>query len=90
MFADRWYPSSKLCSSCGHKLDELRLDVREWTCPKCDVVHDRDINAATNLEYLCTASFAESQACGEKGSGCVPTNTVKPVSVKQELNAEQV
>jgi putative transposase len=46
---DRWYPSSKTCSNCRHVLDELRLDVRYWTCPKCRVTHDRDINAARNL-----------------------------------------
>ena len=46
---DRWYPSSKTCSSCRHRLDELRLDVRQWTCPKCGACHDRDINAARNL-----------------------------------------
>jgi transposase len=46
---DRWYPSSKTCSNCRHVLDELRLDVRYWTCPKCKVTHDRDINAARNL-----------------------------------------
>ncbi|MBS3975825.1 MAG: transposase [Syntrophomonadaceae bacterium] len=47
----RYYPSSKLCSTagCGHKLDELPLDVREWTCPKCATVHDRDLNAARNI-----------------------------------------
>jgi transposase len=46
---DRWYASSKTCSNCRHVLDELRLDVRDWTCPKCRVTHDRDINAARNL-----------------------------------------
>jgi len=46
---DQWYPSSKTCGSCGHKLDELRLDVREWTCPKCGTIHDRDVNAAKNV-----------------------------------------
>jgi putative transposase len=46
---DRWYASSKTCSNCRHVLDELRLDVRYWTCPKCKVTHDRDINAARNL-----------------------------------------
>ena len=46
---DRFFASSKLCSKCGHKLDELRLDVRQWTCPKCGTNHDRDINAAQNL-----------------------------------------
>ncbi|HMI73514.1 MAG TPA: RNA-guided endonuclease TnpB family protein, partial [Steroidobacteraceae bacterium] len=46
---DRWYPSSETCSKCRHVLDELRLDVRYWTCPKCRVSHDRDVNAARNL-----------------------------------------
>ena len=47
---DRFYPSSKTCSSCGHVLGELRLDQREWTCPQCGMHHDRDLNAAQNLE----------------------------------------
>ena len=46
---DRFYPSTKTCSCCGHKMDSMRLDIREWICPKCGVVHDRDINAATNI-----------------------------------------
>ena len=46
---DRWYPSSKSCSACRHIVDELRLDQREWNCPKCGTHHDRDINAAQNL-----------------------------------------
>jgi putative transposase len=48
---DQWFPSSKTCSTCGHTLDELRLDVREWTCQKCGTHHDRDINAAINIEH---------------------------------------
>src|ERR1700736_3142966 len=46
---DRWYASSKTCSECQYILDELRLDERQWTCPKCGTCHDRDINAARNL-----------------------------------------
>jgi putative transposase len=46
---DRWYPSSKRCHACGHVLDSLPLDVRQWTCPECGVRHDRDINAAKNI-----------------------------------------
>jgi putative transposase len=48
--APRFYPSSKLCSCCGYKNTELKLKERTWTCPKCSVVHDRDINASLNLE----------------------------------------
>ncbi len=46
---DKWYPSSKRCLDCGHTLDSLPLNVRQWACPECGVVHDRDINAAKNV-----------------------------------------
>lgn len=46
---DRWFPSSKLCSHCYHQVDELPLDVRQWTCSHCLTTHDRDGNAATNI-----------------------------------------
>ena len=49
VFIDRFYPSSKLCSDCGYKNDSLQLSDREWGCPECGVVHDRDINAAKNI-----------------------------------------
>ena len=42
----RWLASSKTCSACGHRLNELGLQVREWTCVSCGAVHDRDHNAA--------------------------------------------
>ena len=48
--APRFYPSSKLCSCCGYKNTELKLKERTWTCQKCRIVHDRDINASLNLE----------------------------------------
>lgn len=49
---DRFFPSSKLCSTpgCNYKADKMSLDIREWTCPQCMAVHDRDINAAINIE----------------------------------------
>ena len=53
--ADRFYPSSKTCSCCGayHKDIVNSLRVRKWTCPDCGTIHDRDLNAAINLEnYL--------------------------------------
>jgi putative transposase len=46
---DRWYPSSKRCSDCGHTVSKLPLSVRSWTCPECGSIHDRDVNAARNV-----------------------------------------
>jgi putative transposase len=46
---DRFYPSSKTCSACGHLLGTLSLSTRAWTCPGCGTRHDRDINAAKNI-----------------------------------------
>jgi putative transposase len=58
----RWLASSKTCSVCGHRLDELALQVRTWTCPTCASVHDRDYNAA---EVILAAGRAERlNACG--------------------------
>lgn len=45
----RFYPSSKLCSCCGHKMNYMGLEIRNWTCPMCRTEHDRDINAAINI-----------------------------------------
>ncbi|AOY82690.1 RNA-guided endonuclease TnpB family protein [Moorena producens JHB] len=66
---DRWFPSSKLCSNCGHKMDKMPLKVREWQCPKCGYNHDRDINAAKNIRaegirILNIADGTAVKACG--------------------------
>ena len=52
IIADRWYPSSKICSSCGHKKDKLSLSERTYVCEKCGCIIDRDYNASLNLKYL--------------------------------------
>jgi putative transposase len=46
---DRWFPSSKQCGNCGHIVDKMPLNIREWDCPNCGMHHDRDINAAKNI-----------------------------------------
>ncbi len=63
---DRWYPSSKTCSSCGHLLAELSLKTRHWTCPSCRTRHDRDINAAKNIlaAGLAVGTRDGADACG--------------------------
>lgn len=58
---DRWYPSSKTCSACGHLLASLPLSEREWTCPDCGVIHDRDVNAAKVIQ----AVGLTVSACGD-------------------------
>jgi IS605 OrfB family transposase len=57
---DRFYPSSKTCSECGHLLADLSLSTRAWHCPSCGTRHDRDVNAAKNI---LAAGLAVS-ACG--------------------------
>ena len=92
--ADRWFPSSKRCSDCGHVHAGLTLADREWACLACGVVHDRDHNAALNLRLVAESSLAAASlpersggsvtACGEEGSGLGLAAKVKPASVKQE------
>jgi putative transposase len=66
---DRFYPSSKTCSSCGTIQSSLPLNIREWTCDSCGTTHDRDINAAKNLMALGTSVTAFGgdirPACGQ-------------------------
>jgi len=63
---DRWYPSSKTCSVCGHLLADLSLSIRHWRCPSCGTRHDRDINAAQNIlaAGLAVVRGSLGDACG--------------------------
>ena len=49
VLVDRFFPSSKLCSNCGEKNSNLKLNHRTWTCKVCSTTHDRDLNAAINI-----------------------------------------
>lgn len=48
---NQYAPSSKACSCCGHVMSKMALDIREWECPNCSTLHDRDINAANNILF---------------------------------------
>lgn len=76
---DRWFPSSKLCSTCGALAERMPLNVRKWTC-QCGTVHDRDVNAARNI-------LAEGLSVAACGGGVRPqresSRTGQP-TVKQE------
>jgi putative transposase len=85
VIADRFFPSSKTCSACGHKLDILPLSVRQWTCGECGSTHDRDVNAAVNLKNMAVSSTVS--ACGEIGSGRGHMTAAKPASKKQEASS---
>ena len=58
---DRWFPSSKTCSACGHLAAKMPLSVREWTCAACSTLHDRDVNAAKTIRAAGLAVLA----CGD-------------------------
>lgn len=71
---DRWFPSSKRCGNCGHIVDKLPLNIREWECPNCGAKHDRDLNAANNIlaaglaVSVCGATVRPEQSKSVKAS----------------------
>ncbi len=75
---DRWHPSSKTCSQCGHLLAELSLSTRRWMCPGCGTRHDRDVNAAKNIPAAGQAVTACGADVRHSGSSRVQS------AVKQE------
>lgn len=94
--AARFYPSSKMCSVCQFVMTDLPLSVREWNCPSCAAHHDRDKNAARNLEFFAVrpvgpepAANMAANACGDRLCGRTGGNawSTSTRSSKQEVNA---
>ncbi|WP_406428087.1 RNA-guided endonuclease InsQ/TnpB family protein [Streptomyces sp. NBC_00147] len=81
---DRWFPSSKLCSTCGAVQDKMPLGVRTWTCDGCGTAHDRDVNAAKNL-------LAAGRAVAACGAGVRPQRSSPggQSAKKQELSRRE-
>lgn len=91
VIADRWYPSSRLCSVCDWKNAALALKDREWTCPECGTRHDRDLNAAQNLKRLATATalpVASPSSNGGAATGMVPATAGKVTPVRYECGQQ--
>ncbi|MEV0186690.1 transposase [Streptomyces sp. NPDC050625] len=76
---DRFFPSSKLCGTCGTVRGKLPLNVRAWTCD-CGTVHDRDVNAARNI----LAAGLAASACGDGVRPQRESSRTRRSSVKQE------
>lgn len=84
-FVDTFFPSTKLCSCCGHK-KEMPLKERTYKCDNCDMIMDRDLNAAKNLEQFYTGSFSGINACGDERFIKETKVSKKCSSKKQESN----
>jgi putative transposase len=86
----RRFPSSKLCSKCGFKYEELELSERKWVCSKCGTIHNRDFNAAVNLRgesiRLARSEFMPVD-CLSKKNRCMPISIRNPM--KQETEVSQ-
>jgi putative transposase len=87
VIADRWYPSSRLCSICGWKNEALTLRDREWVCAECGTHHDRDLNAALNLKRLATETalpVASPTSNGGAAAGMAPVAVGKVTPVRYD------
>lgn len=89
---DQWFPSSKRCSSCGHTLKKLPLNIREWDCPECGAHHDRDQNAAINILAVGQTVLACGATVRPKavmaGGGCIEAGSNRGDSVKTKKRSK--
>lgn len=78
MTVGRFEPTSKVCSTCGHRNNSLTLSDREWACPECGSSHDRDANAAMNIKQI------GLQTVTPRVPGEVPVDPSQREGMKQE------
>ena len=87
---DRFFPSSQLCADCGHKHHKLKLSDRTWVCKNCGVVHDRDINAATNILKQATQGAWESASPSSNAVGdmsqLVKNSALESIKAHEQLS----
>ena len=77
---DRFFPSSKTCSHCFHKVKELPLNIRQWQCPNCNTTHDRDVNAARNIREEGLRILSVGSVDTAHGGRVKPVRLVEKVS----------
>ena len=88
---DRWFPSSKRCSNCGHIVEKMPLNIREWECSKCNAHHDRDINASLNIlaaglaVSVCGATVRPEQSKSVKAGAKPPERSRRGKKQKPKL-----
>lgn len=80
---DRWFPSSKTCSSCGGKKEGLTLSDRFWTCGQCGATHDRDVNAAINIKAQGILKLKAEGLSVSAHGGCVSPVYIKPAAARE-------
>ncbi|VUT25226.1 MAG: Putative transposase DNA-binding domain protein [Candidatus Methanolliviera sp. GoM_oil] len=92
VYADRFFPSTKRCSRCGHINSEMKLSQRIFVCESCGFTADRDYNSSLNLQQTAIAAVSSPVALktpvGEGSSGFLSNEDVKLPSMNQESNIE--
>ena len=83
----RFFKSSKTCNACLYEVSSLPLNIREWTCPKCGVVHDRDENASDNIRDEGLRILWAEGYPAPASRGCVSLPVLAPVASPREAGS---
>ena len=83
---NRFFPSSKNCSSCGEKNDDLKLSERSWVCESCGTVHNRDLNAAKNI----LSEGLKSSGCGMQSDTKQKHSEASPLGESMTYEAQPI